>query len=198
MATPPSSQADWAWIQLLIHYATRKAGVVIDNGALFRGGKEKNIRKKIVEEDLVEAVILLPEKLFYNTQAPGVIMIFNKRKPPERRGRILFINASQLYEKHPEVRRLNRLGEQHIQRIVEVYREFREEPGLSHVATLKEVRENDYNLNVTLYVAPPLETEEIDLERELQELLEIEKQATEARAKALQYIQQVIQANRQG
>ncbi len=195
---PPNSQADWAWIQLLTHYATRKAGVVIDNGALFRGGKEKNIRKKIVEEDLVEAVILLPEKLFYNTQAPGVIMIFNKKKPPERRGKILFINAGQLYEKHPEVRRLNRLGEQHIKKIVEIYREFREEPGLSHVATLREVRENDYNLNVTLYVTPPLEAEEIDLEKELQELLEIEKQAMEARAKALQYIHQVIQANKQG
>ncbi len=195
---PPNSQADWAWIQLLIHYATRKAGVVIDNGALFRGGKEKNIRKKIVEEDLVETVILLPEKLFYNTQAPGVIIIFNKQKPPERKGKILFINASQLYEKHPEVRRLNRLGEQHIQKIVEIYKAFKEEPGLSHVATLKEVRENDYNLNVTLYVTPPLETEQIDLEKELQELLEIEKQAMEARAKALQYIQQVIQANKQG
>ena len=195
---PPNSQADWAWIQLLTHYATRKAGVVIDNGALFRGGKEKNIRKKIVEEDLVEAVILLPEKLFYNTQAPGVIIIFNKQKPPERKGKILFINASQLYEKHPEVKRLNRLGEQHIKKIVEIYREFREEPGLSHIATLREVRENDYNLNVTLYVAPPLEVEEIDLEKELQELLEIEKQAMEARAKALQYIQQVIQANKQG
>ncbi|MCE4619394.1 MAG: SAM-dependent methyltransferase [Desulfurococcales archaeon] len=195
---PPNSQADWAWIQLLTHYATRKTGVVIDNGALFRGGKEKNIRKKIVEEDLIEAVILLPEKLFYNTQAPGVIIIFNKQKPPERKDKILFINASQLYEKHPEVRRLNKLGEQHIKKIVEIYREFREEPGLSHIATLKEVRENDYNLNVTLYVTPPLEAEEIDLEKELQELLEIEKQAVEARAKALQYIQQVIQANKQG
>ena len=195
---PPNSQADWAWIQLLTHYATRKAGIVIDNGALFRGGKEKNIRKKIVEEDLVDAVLLLPEKLFYNTQAPGAIIILNKQKPPERRSKILFINASQLYEKHPEVRRLNRLGEQHIQKIVEIYKHFREEPGLSHIATLKEVRENDYNLNVTLYVTPPLEAEEIDLEKELQELQEIERQAMEARAKALQYIQQVIQANKQG
>ncbi len=195
---PPNSQADWAWIQLLTHYATRKAGVVIDNGALFRGGKEKNIRNKIVEEDLLDAVLLLPEKLFYNTQAPGAIIIFNKQKPPERRSKIFFINASQLYEKHPEVRRLNRLGEQHIQKIVEIYKHFREEPGLSHIATLKEVRENDYNLNVTLYVTPPLEAEEIDLEKELQELQEIERQAMEARAKALQYIQQVIQANKQG
>ena len=95
------------------------------------------------------------------------------------------------------MRRLNRLGEQHIQKIVEIYKAFKEEPGLSHIATLKEVRENDYNLNVTLYVTPPLETEEIDLERELQELLEINRKAEEAMVKALQYIQQVIQANKQ-
>lgn len=195
---PPRSQADWAWIQLLLYYATRKAGVVIDNGALFRGGKEKNIRKKIVEADLIDAVILLPEKLFYNTQAPGVIIIFNKQKPPERKGKILFINASQLYEKHPEVKRLNRLGEEHIEKIVEVYKEFKEEPGLSRIVSLKEVRENDYNLNVTLYVTPPIETEEIDLEKELQELLEIEKQAAEARRKAIHYIQEIIKANKQG
>ena len=196
----PSQTADWAWIQLMLAAAkpTGKVGIVIDNGTLFRGGKEKTIRSKIIEEDLIETVILLPEKLFYNAMAPGVVIIFNKQKPPERRGKILFINASQLYEKHPEVRRLNRLGEQHISKIVEIYKEFKEEPGLSHIATLKEVRENDYNLNVTLYVTPPLETEEIDLEKELQELLEIEKQAMEARAKALQYIQKVIQANKQG
>ncbi len=195
---PPNSTADWAWIQLLISYATRKAGVVVDSGALFRGGEERNIRKKIVEEDLVEAVVLLPESLFYNTQAPGIIIIFNKQKPPERKGKILFINASQLYEKHPEVRKLNRLGEQHIQKIVEIYREFKEELGLSRVATFKEVRDNNYNLNVTLYVTPFTEAEEIDLEKELEELLEIEKQAEEVRAKALQYIKQVIQANKQG
>ncbi len=195
---PPRSTADWAWIQLGIAYTRRKAGIVIDQGTLFRGGREKNIRKKIVEEDLIEAIILLPEKLFYNTQVPGVIIIFNKQKPPKRKGKILFINASQLYEKHPEVKRLNRLGGKHIQKIVEIYNQFKEEPGLSHIATLKEIRQNDYNLNVTLYVIPPLEADKVDLEKELQELLEIEKKAVEARAKALQYIQQVIQANKQG
>jgi len=193
---PPNSQADWGWIQLLIHYATVKAGVVIDNGALFREGSEKEIRKRIVEEDLVDAVVLLPEKLFYNTQAPGVIIVFSKKKPPERRGKILFINASQLYERHPEVRRLNRLGEQHIEKIVEIYAQFKEESGLSHVATLDEIRGNNYNLNVTLYVQPPLEASKVDLEGELRELLELSRQAEEARAKAVEYIQQVIQANR--
>ena len=69
---PPGQSADWAWIQLISYYARRKAGVVIDSGALFRGGKEKSIRAEFVKNDLIEAIILLPEKIFYNTQAPGV------------------------------------------------------------------------------------------------------------------------------
>jgi len=195
---PPKNTADWAWIQLMTKLANNdgKVGVVIDNGALFRGGREKSIRSKIVEEDLVEAVILLPEKLFYNTGAPGVIMIFNKQKPPERKGKILFINASNEYEPHPEVRRLNRLGKQHIEKIAKAYHDFKDIEGFARVVGLQEIRGNDYNLNVTLYVTLPLETEEVDLEKKLQELLEIEKQATEARAKTLQYIQQVLQANK--
>lgn len=139
-------------------------------------------------------MILLPEKLFYNTNAPGVIIVFNKNKPLERKGKILFINASNEYEPHPEVRRLNRLGEKHIEKIVKAYREFRDIEGFAKVVTLEEVRANDYNLNVTLYVTPLMEAEEIDLEKELQELLELEKQAEEAMKKTLYYVQQVIQA----
>jgi len=180
----------------MLAYAKRKVGVVIDSGALFRGGKEKNVRMRIVNEDLVEAVILLPEKLFYNTQAPGVIILFNKDKPPERKGKILFINASNEYEPHPEVRRLNRLGEEHIEKIVSIYREFKTVEGFSRVVDLKEIRENDYNLNVTLYVQPLPEATEVDLEKELHELLEISRQAREAEARVIQYIQQLIQASK--
>ena len=194
----PSQTADWAWIQLMLATAkpAGKIGIVIDNGALFRGGKEKTIRSKIVEEDLVETVILLPEKLFYNTQAPGVIIILNKNKPPERRNKILFINASNEYEPHPSIRRLNRLGKKNIEKIAKVYHQYKTIEGFSKIVDLQEIRENDYNLHVTLYVTPPIETEEIDLEKELQELLEISKQAEDARTKVIHYIQQVIQANK--
>jgi len=192
----PSQTADWAWIQLMLAACkpAGKVGVVIDQGALFRGGSEKTIRSRIADEDLVEAVILLPEKLFYNTNAPGVIIVFNKNKPPERKGKILFINASNEYEPHPEVRRLNRLGKQHIEKVVKAYREFRDIEGFAKVVSLEDVKANDYNLNVTLYVTSLIETEEIDLEKELQELLELEKQAEEAMKKTLYYVQQVIQA----
>jgi len=193
---PPNNTADWAWIQLMLWAAKKKVAIVLDQGSLFRRGKEADIRRKIVDEDLIEAVILLPEKLFYNVQAPGIIIVFNKNKPPERKGKILFINASNEYEPHPEVRRLNRLGEKHIEKIVSVYREFKTVEGFSRVVDLKEIRNNDYNLNVTLYVQPLLESAEVDLEKELNELLEIDRQAREAEARAIQYIQQIIQASK--
>ena len=173
---PPNNTADWAWIQLLLYTARKKAVVVIDQGALFRGGREREIRSRILDEDLVEAVILLPEKLFYNTNAPGVIIVFNKEKPTERKGKILFINASNEYKPHPEIRRLNTLGEDNIEKIVKAYEEFTETPGFSRIVPLEEIRKNEYNLNVTLYVTPLTSQEEIDIMKEYQELLKVEEE----------------------
>jgi len=119
---------------------------------------------------LLEAVILLPEKLFYNTGAPGAVLVFNKNKPEERKNKILFINASELYEQHPEVRKLNRLGDEHINKIVEAYKEFKEVEGFSRIVDIEEIKENDYNLNVSLYVYPEEEMEEIDVAKEWEEL----------------------------
>ena len=195
---PPNDKADWAWVQLMLHYARKKVGIVLDQGALFRRGREKSIREGIVKDDLLEAVVLLPEKLFYNTQAPGVILVFNKEKPQERRRKVIFINASNEYIRHSEVRRLNMLSETNIEKIVNAYREFKDIPGFAKVVTMEEIVKNDYDLNVTLYVTSQMETEEVDLERELQEILEVNRQVEEAITKAMQYVQQVIQANRQG
>jgi len=184
--------ADWAWVQLMLYYARRKVGIVLDSGALFRGGAEKTIRQGIVEDDLIEAVILLPEKLFYNTGAPGIIMILNPNKPEERKGKILFINASKEFRKHPEVRKLNQLGEEHIRKIVDAYRKFKEIDGFSRVVSLEEIRKNDYNLNVSLYVFPEEKREEIDLKKEFEEFREIETKEKELVAKAVRYIEGII------
>jgi type I restriction enzyme M protein len=177
---PPNDKADWAWIQLMLHTARRKAVVVIDQGALFRVGREREIRSKILskdkDKDLIEAVILLPEKLFYNVVAPGVIIVFNKSKPEERKGKVIFINASNEYKPHPEVRRLNILGEDNIEKIVKAYREYTEISGFSKIATIEEIRRNDYNLNVTLYVTPTGVEETIDILREYEELKRIEEE----------------------
>ncbi len=187
---PTKQSADWAWIQHMLYSAkdNGKVGVVIDNGALFRGGREKRIREKIVMKDWIEAVLLLPEKLFYNTGAPGAIMIFNKSKGEERRNKILFINASQEYEKHPDVKKLNTLSEKNIERIVKAYREFSEDDGFSRIVGVDEVRENDFNLNVTLYVFPEVEEEEIDAYWEWEEIKRIDGKLKEVDAKIEEYL----------
>lgn len=190
----PNQSADWAWIQHMLASAdggNGRVGVVIDNGCLFRGGKERSIREGVLRDDLLDCVILLPEKLFYNTGAPGAILIFNKHKPAERKGKILFINASQEYEQHPEVRKLNRLGEAHIKKIVRAYREFKDADGFARVVSLDEVRENDYNLNVTLYVFPEEKVEEIDVAKEWEELRKIEREIAEVEEKIQGYLKEV-------
>jgi type I restriction enzyme M protein len=188
---PPNQSADWAWIEHMLSSANNKngrVGVVIDNGCLFRSGKEKAIRTGIVKDDLIEAVILLPEKLFYNTGAPGAIIILNKNKQKKRKGTILFINASKEYEQHPEVRKLNRLGDEHINKIVKAYREFTDVDGFSRIVEHEKIKENDYNLNVTLYVFPEEETEEIDIEKEWEETHKIEKELKEIEKKIEGYL----------
>ncbi|RLG39977.1 MAG: SAM-dependent DNA methyltransferase, partial [Thermoproteota archaeon] len=198
MGFPPKSSADWAWIQLMFYHARKKVGIVLDRNALSRGGKEKRIRRAFVDKDLIETIILLPEKLFYNTMAPGIIMVLNRNKPEERKGKILFINASQEFEKHPEIRKLNRLGEEHIRKIVEAYRRFEDIDGFARVVPLSEIREKDYDLNVTLYVSLRKEEEEIDLAKELEELHEIELREKEAIEEALGYVREILEVMRSG
>ena len=195
----PKQSADWAWIQHMIAMAnddSGRVGVVIDNGCLFRGGREGDVRRKIVEAGLIDCVILLPEKLFYNTGAPGAILVFKKNKPAEREGKILFINASKEFEKHPEVRKLNILGEKNIQKIAETYKRFSDERGFARVVSVDEIKQNDYNLNVSLYVQPKEDEEEIDLERELKELGEIEVERGELVQKVMDYVNAIIEASK--
>ncbi len=192
----PQSSADWAWVQHMLSSAkdNGRVGLVVDNGCLFRGGAEKQVRSKIVEKDWVESVILLPEKLFYNTGAPGAIIIFNKNKPPKRKGKILFINASIEYIPHPSVRRLNSLSDKNIERIVEAYRKFSDITGFSRVVDKNEIIDNDYNLNVTLYVMPVEEVERIDIKKEFSELKELEKEREEIGKKLENYISEITKA----
>lgn len=183
---PPRQSADWAWIQHMLASAkddTGRVGVVIDNGSLFRGGKEGLIRTKAIEADQIECVILLPEKLFYNTGAPGAIIILNKNKEKKRKDKILFINASPLYEQHPEVRKLNHLSSQHLNQITKIYQEFQEIEGLSRIVGKEEIKSNDYNLNVTLYVLAEEQKEKIDILKEWRNLKELGQQIAQTEEK---------------
>jgi type I restriction enzyme M protein len=133
---------------------------VMPHGVLFRGGVEKEIRKQIVEDDLITAIIGLPAKLFYNVGIPACIIVINKRKPPELKNKILFINADREYG---EGRNQNYLRPQDIEKIATVFHERRESPKYSRLVSIEEIRENDYNLNIRRYVdnSPDPEPEDV-------------------------------------
>jgi type I restriction enzyme M protein len=190
------SSADWIWIQHMLASAgeTAKVGIVIDNGCLFRGGAEKTVRSKIIDEDLIDSVILLPQKLFYNTGAPGAIIILNRNKPADRKSKILFVNASNEFIQHPYVRRLNSLSEENTRKIVNVYKTFSQVPGLSSIVDKSEVVNNDYNLNVSLYALPIENKEKIDIFTEFSDLEELEKESEGVRKKLAEYISEIKQA----
>lgn len=188
------NSADWAWIQLIIYYAKKKAGVIIDTGALTRGGREGNIRKKIIESGIIDAVILLPEKLFYNTQAPACIIIFNKEKPEDKKDEILFINATNLYEPHPDVKRLNILGEEDIEEIVNAYRSFYNGdilPEFARAVSIDEIRKNNYNLNVSLYVHLDKGYDKIDIFKEFEDLKGLNEEYEMLFNKVRDYIEEI-------
>jgi len=191
----PKQSADWAWIQHMLASAKDnggRVGVVIDNGCLFRGGKEKVIREQVLKDDLIEAVILLPEKLFYNTGAPGAILIFNKNKQEKRKGKVLFINSSENFEKHPEVRKLNILAEKNIKKIVDAYDNFKEEFNFAKIKTNEElIKEHDSNLNVTLHCPIEEPEEDIDIEKEFKDLEKIEKEEKDVTYKLREFLEEV-------
>jgi type I restriction enzyme M protein len=168
-----------------------RVGIVIDNGCLFRGGREKAIRSGVIKDDLLETVILLPEKLFYNTGAPGAILIFNKNKAKLRENRILFINASQEFEQHPEVRKLNCLSEANQEKIANVYKEGKKIDGFSRFVDRDEIEKNDFNLNVTLYVFPEEEIEQIDIPKEWKELNELDTEIAKTTKKIQGFLKEL-------
>jgi len=190
---PPSSSADWIWIQHM--YASLNEGgkmaVVLDTGAVSRGSgnqssnRERDIRKTFVENDLVECVILLPENLFYNTTAPGIILVINKTKRHPRE--ILLINASKLFAKS---RPKNYLADEHVERIAAAYHNWTSEEGLSAVITNEEAARNDYNLSPSRYVAQNGSEEVLPLEEALVRLQEAE----EERAAADRELEEVLRA----
>ena len=154
---PPSSSADWAWVQHILASLTEtgRAAIVLDTGAVSRGSgskqtsRERDIRKGFVESDLIEGVILLPENLFYNTSAPGIILLLNCNKPAERKAQILLINLSNYFVKESPK---NVLTDEGIDAAAEVYQAWESSEKLSTVITLQDARKTDYNLSPSQFV----------------------------------------------
>ena len=155
---PPKDAGDLAFVQHMIASLNQKGvmGVVVPHGVLFRGGAEGEIRRGILEDDLIEAVIGLPAGLFYGTGIPAALLIINKSKPPERRGKVLFINAELDFQ---EGKNQNVLREQDIEKVVRCFDAYSTIKRFSRVAPLQEIRENHHNLNIRRYAdtSPPPE-----------------------------------------
>jgi type I restriction enzyme M protein len=185
-----NSSADWGWIQHMLSSLKPEGrmGIVLDQGALFRGGAEGKIRKGVIKDDLVECVVALPEKLFYNTGAPGCLIFLNRDKASGRRKKVLFVYAAEGYEK---LSNMNQLRDEDISRIVETFDSFAELEKYSQVVDLDEVKENDYNLSVTRYVDifdPP---EPIDIQQVWNQLKELEAQRNQTEDKLESYMKEL-------
>ena len=156
--TPPKDAGDLAFVQHMIASLNAEGmmGVVMPHGVLFRGSSEKAIRQSILNDDLLEAVIGLPAALFYGTGIPACLLIINKAKPAERKGKVLFINSELDYE---EGKNQNKLRQQDIDKIVTTFENFEEIKRYSKIVPLAEIEENDFNLNIRRYAdtSPPPE-----------------------------------------
>ncbi len=173
----PTSKADFAFVQHMIHHMAENAvmAVVLPHGVLFRGAAEETIRKYIIQvQNFLDAVIGLPPALFYGTGIPACILVFKKCR--EHDEDILFIDASRQFEKEGNQ---NRLLDEHVERIVATYEKRETIEKYSHVTSLEEIAENDYNLNIPRYVDTFEEEEPVDLDIVAEEIksldAEIEK-----------------------
>lgn len=182
---PPASTADWGWVQHMLASLNRdgRAVIVLDTGAVSRGSggkgsnRERDIRKQFVDRDLVEGVILLPENLFYNTPAAGLLLCLNRVKPKDRQGKIILINASREFKKG---RPKNFIPDESIMRIVEAFQSPEDIPNLVTTITTDEVIKNDYNLSPSRYVAVTGEKKGLAVEDAIVLLKEAEEERTSA------------------
>ena len=183
-AIPPRTRGDLAFLlhMLGVTNSGGMVGVVMPHGVLFRGGAEGKIRRGIVEADLFEAIIGLAPNLFSGASIPVAICVLNKAKPVERKGKVLFVDAAQEgYFRQGKAR--NYLDQEHIAKIVEAYSIFGDVDRFAHVADLEEIRNNDFNLNISRYVDTTKPVEVMSVEDALAQLRNAEQRRDEAVAR---------------
>lgn len=194
-AIPPKSKADYAFITHMIEIARRRAGrvaVIVPHGVLFRGAKEGAIRKALIEENLLDAVIGLPANLFTTTGIPVAILVFDRRReqggPLEDRKDVLFIDASRDFEPGKTV---NTLSDTQVQRIHDTFAAREEVERYAHAAPPDEIVENDFNLNIPRYVDTFEPEEEIDVAGVQKEIAGIEAELADIRAKMADHLKEL-------
>ena len=185
---PPKTKGDYAFILHMIETLKPKSGrmgVVVPHGVLFRGSSEGKIRQQLIDENLLDAVIGLPEKLFYGTGIPAAILIFKKQKVDDN---VLFIDASREFKAG---KNQNLLSADNIAKIVATYRNGGNVDKYAYLASLKEIKENDYNLNIPRYVDTFEEEEEIDLLAVRAEREQLKTQLAELEIEMANYLEEL-------
>jgi type I restriction enzyme M protein len=192
---PPKSKGDYAFISHMIEAALEKEGrvaVVAPHGVLFRGGAEGRIRQKLIEDNLLDAVIGLPANLFPTTAIPVAILVFDRSREKgganQKRRDVVFIDASRDYQSG---KNQNLLLEEHIDKILKACRARKKVEKYAHVATFDEIKENDFNLNIPRYVDTFEEEEEIDVAAVEKEIEQLEAELAEVRARMKQYLKEL-------
>jgi len=187
---PPNKNADYAFV---LHFIKSmningRAGVVLPHGVLFRGGAEGRIREKIIKNDLVDAIIALPSKLFYGTGIPAAIIILNKNKSEHKKNKILVVDAERDYL---EGKNQNTLRQKDIDKIVKAYDNYKDVDKYCRVVDIKELKENDFNLNVRRYIDSSEEEEIIDVSKVIKEINDIEQEKKEIDKKVRQFLKEL-------
>ncbi len=192
---PPKSKGDWAFISHMVEIALAKQGrvaVVVPHGVLFRGAAEGRIRRKMIEENLLDAVIGLPGNLFPTTNIPVAILLFDRSR--EKGGaredckNVFFIDASREFVSG---KNQNTLSDEHLAKIIATCTARVEKEKYAHVAEFDEIKENDFNLNIPRYVDTFEEEEEIDIDAVQKEIDELEKELAEVRMQMAEKLQQI-------
>ncbi|HXO40525.1 MAG TPA: N-6 DNA methylase, partial [Thermoanaerobaculia bacterium] len=170
---PPRTKGDLAFVQLMVAMLGREGrlGVVMPHGVLFRGSAEREIRKGMLQEHLFDAVIGLPPNLFYGTGIPASILVIGRAKRPDRKGKVLFIDASREYR---EGSNRNYLRDGDMRKIADAFHAFRDVERYARVVALEEIERNDWNLNISRYVETAEPVEMIDVASAIAKLREVE------------------------
>jgi type I restriction enzyme M protein len=184
----PGNKADWGWVQHILASLgdAGRAAIVLDTGAASRGSgnantnKERDVRRWFVEQDLIEGVIYLPENLFYNTTAPGIVLFLNKAKAKERKGKLFLLNAATEFAKGDPK---NYLPEEAITRIADTFKAWREVEKYSRIVNREEIAKpgNDYNISPSRYIHTGAGEEYRPVAEIVEELDELEAEADATR-----------------
>ena len=198
---PPKSKGDYAFITHMIETTFEdkgKVGVIVPHGVLFRGSSEGKIRQQLIDENLLEAVIGLPANLFYGTGIPAAILLFNKAKGANKD--VLFIDASAEFESG---KNQNKMSNANIDKIVAEFKKFKALPSLetkkgevltdkfSYRATLQDIKDNEYNLNIPRYIDTFEEEAQVEIKDVHTDIVNLKEQLAETEAKMEQYLKEL-------